>query len=113
MTESVGWRRLTEGYPWFSGAGSFPLPAYSEFMPPPRLGLTLCGELDATLFHANDPYGWSVDEVEEHQLRQGMQDIASQVMGHLIRFANDTTTVHIGGPNARNLKDNPFWSDEL
>jgi hypothetical protein len=109
----VGWRALTDGFPWFAGPGKFELPAYSEFMPPPRLGLTLCGELDATLFDASDPYGWRVDEVEEHQLREGMQDIASQVMGHLIRFANDTTTVHIGGPNARNLKDNPFWSDEL
>jgi hypothetical protein len=111
---AVGWRRLTDGFPWFVGAGRFALPAYSEFMPPPRLGLTLCGELDATLFHADDPYGWRIHEVEEvHQLRQGLQDIANQVMNHLIRFAKDTTTVHVGGPNARNLKNNPFWSNEL
>jgi hypothetical protein len=110
----VGWQRLTDGFPWFAGEGRFALPAYSEFMPPPRLGLTLCGELDRTLFDDGDPYGWRVSEVEEvHQLRHGMQDVAVEVMNHLIRFAKDTTTVHVGGPGARNLKDNPFWSNEL
>ena len=33
-----GWKRLLQGRPWFRGEGSFPFPAYSEFMPPPRLG---------------------------------------------------------------------------
>ena len=109
-----GWRALTDGFPWFVGAGRFALPAYSEFMPPPRLGRTLCGELDTTLFDESDPYGWRIGEVEEaHQLRNGMHDVATEVMNHLIRFAKDTSTVHVGGPDARNLKGNPFWSDEL
>ncbi|HTO59563.1 MAG TPA: hypothetical protein VMJ74_17305, partial [Pseudomonadales bacterium] len=111
---SNGWRALTDGFPWFVGAGRFALPAYSEFMPPPRLGRTLCGELDTTLFDESDPYGWRIGEVEEaHQLRNGMHDVATEVMNHLIRFAKDTSTVHVGGPDARNLKGNPFWSDEL
>jgi len=111
---SNGWRALTDGFPWFAGAGRFALPAYSEFMPPPRLGRTLCGELDTTLFDEADPYGWRVNEVEEaHQLQNGMHDVATEVMNHLVRFAKDTSTVHVGGPDARNLKGNPFWSDEL
>ena len=111
---SNGWRALTDGFPWFAGAGRFALPAYSEFMPPPRLGRTLCGELDTTLFDEADPYGWRVSEVEEaHQLQNGMHDVATEVMNHLVRFAKDTSTVHVGGPDARNLKGNPFWSDEL
>ena len=57
-----GWRVLTDGFPWFEGAGRFPLPAYSEFMPPPRLGLTPYGGLDATLLADNDRYGWQVQE---------------------------------------------------
>ena len=73
-----GWRVLTDGFPWFEGAGRFPLPAYSEFMPPPRLGLTPYGGLDATLFAENDPYGWQVQEVDEvHQLLPGLQDVAN------------------------------------
>ena len=74
MTERSlhGWRVLTHGFPWFEGAGRFPLPAYSEFMPPPRLGLTPYGGLDTTLFADSDPYGWRVQEVDEvHQLQIG------------------------------------------
>ena len=33
-----GWKRLLAGAPWFRGAGNYPIAAYSEFMPPPRLG---------------------------------------------------------------------------
>src|SRR5438128_2341433 len=33
----AGWPVLLGGWPWFRGAGRYPLPAYSEFMPPPRL----------------------------------------------------------------------------
>src|SRR5258708_32559881 len=32
------WQRLLAGFPWFRGEGRFPIDAYSEFLPPPRLG---------------------------------------------------------------------------
>ena len=35
MTRS-GWQALVEGVPWFRTAESYPIAAYSEFMPPPR-----------------------------------------------------------------------------
>jgi hypothetical protein len=109
-----GWQALTDGFPWFVGAGRFPIPAYSEFMPPPRVGMNLCGELDRSLFAADDPYGWRVKEVEEvHQLRRGLQNVANQVMTHLLRFLKDLSYVYVAGPRGRNLKDNPYWSDEL
>jgi len=109
-----GWRALTDGFPWFEGPGRFPLPAYSEFMPPPRLGLTPYGGLDATLFAENDPYGWRVQEVDEvHQLLPGFQDVANQVMAHLLKFMADPSSVYVAGPNGRNLKGNPYWSPEL
>ena len=109
-----GWRALTDGFPWFEGAGHFPLPAYSEFMPPPRLGLTPYGGLDATLFAENDPYGWRVQEVDEvHQLLPGLQDVANQVMAHLSKFMADPSTVYVAGPSGRNLKGNPYWSTDL
>ena len=112
----AGWRTLTDGFPWFVGQGRFPLPAYSEFMPPPRLGLGLCGELDSTLFDESDPYGWRVSEFDElYQIRLGFENVANHVMGHLLRFLNDKEldTLHVAGPNRRNLKDNPYWSEEL
>ena len=59
-----GWRQLLDGYPWFSGEGQFPLPAYSEFMPPPRLGCTPYGAVDPRLFSEDDLYGWHVSEIE-------------------------------------------------
>ncbi len=111
-----GWRALTEGFPWFEAQGCFPLPAYSEFMPPPRLGLSPCGELDTTLFGADDPYGWRVSEFDElRQIKLGFENVANHVMARLMRFLNDREldTLHVAGPNRRNLKDNPYWSDEL
>ena len=27
-----------QAFPWFEGEGNYPIPAYSEFMPPPRVG---------------------------------------------------------------------------
>src|SRR5262252_3230945 len=109
-----GWRALTHGFPWFEGAGRFPLPAYSEFMPPPRLGMSPYGGLDATLFAENDPHGWRVQEVDEvHQILPGLQDVANQVMTHLLKFMADPSSVYVAGPNLRNLKGNPYWSTEL
>ena len=34
-----GWNALLDGAPWFTGQDAYPITAYSEFMPPPRLGL--------------------------------------------------------------------------
>jgi len=33
-----GWKRLLAGAPWFRGRGKYTIRAYSEFLPPPRLG---------------------------------------------------------------------------
>ncbi len=39
----TGWQRLVAGTSWFRSPGRYPIPAYSEFMPPPRL-LAKAGE---------------------------------------------------------------------
>jgi hypothetical protein len=112
----AGWQTLTDRFPWFVGQDNFPLPAYSEFMPPPRLGLSPCGELDSVLFAADDPYGWRVSEFDElYQVRPGFENVANHVMRHVLRFLNDREldTLHVAGPNRRNLKDNPYWSEQL
>jgi hypothetical protein len=64
-TNTAGWLKLVEGYPWFTGEGHFPIRAYSEYMPPPRLGKRPYTEMDVSLFADNDPFGWHVTEVEE------------------------------------------------
>ncbi len=63
-SELRGWKQLIAGHPWFEGEEHFPLPAYSEFMPPPRLGHLPYGATDE-LFAADDPYGWSITEIEQ------------------------------------------------
>ena len=116
MTESsnIGWRKFLDGCPWLDGAGRYPIPAYSEFMPPPRVGVSLYGDVDASVFRSDDPYGWRVPEVEEaYELRPGLDSVAQQVMTHLIRFVADQSSVFVAGQHGRNLIDNVYWSAEL
>ena len=81
-----GWKNLLRGFPWFEGEGRFPLPAYSEFMPPPRLGLEAVSATGAARSAAcstpNDPWGWHITEYEEHnELQPGLDQVARQVVG--------------------------------
>ena len=109
-----GWRRLVEGFPWFEGVGRYPIPAYSEFMPPPRLGCSPSGEVDFSLFSEEDPYGWCVPErEEEYELRPGLKNIAKQIMEQLLKLGRGMAAPHIAGHKGRNLQDNPYWPPEL
>ncbi len=111
---SHGWHKLIEGYPGYEGEGAFPLPAYSEFMPPPRLGITPIGALEPGLFAENDPYGWHVSEFEEvYQLKPGLEAIAHQVLGHLMKLGQGLPEFHIAGHERQNLEDNPYWPPDL
>jgi len=109
-----GWRKLLEGYPWFKGEGSFPLPAYSEFMPPPRLGRRPYGEADPSLFAEDDPFGWYVTEVEEeYELQPGLASLARQILDELVELGQGEPAYRIAGHKRRNLDDNPYWPPEL
>ncbi len=108
-----GWEVLLEGYPWFK-AGEFPLPAYSEFMPPPRLGCRPTGATDDWLFSKDDPYGWYISEIEqEYELQPGLDSIAHQVMDQVLELGRGKSAHHIRGQKGRNLRDNPYWPEEL
>ena len=67
---SLGWRKLIEAYPWFSGRGNYPIPAYSEYTPPPREGKRPNGGMHYSLFADEDLYGWNVSTVEETYVPQ-------------------------------------------
>src|SRR5262245_26326143 len=108
-----GWKRLLEGVPWFRGPGSFPLAAYSEYMPPPRLGRKPYpyAEEEPYPFFGSDPFGWQIPEYEDAlELRPGLEQVASQVV---------TALAHLGhgrpahGIAYGKLHDNPCWPAEL
>ena len=109
-----GWHALLQDYPWFAAEGRYPLAAYSEFLPPPRLGRTAYGELDPTLFSAADPFGWNVSELEEeYELAPGLRVLAQQIMGALRKLGQAETEHTLAGHEGRNLRDNPYWPDSL
>ena len=113
MTKN-GWEQLLEGELWLSPDGHYPIPAYSEFMPGPKVGCTPFGSRDASLFHDDDPFGWYVSELEEeYELRPGLEEIAHQVLDHLVKLGQSKPASFIAGHGGRNLRDNPYWPPEL
>jgi len=105
-----GWKHLI-GTCSFKGQGQYPIPAYSEFMPPVRLGCRpYGGKLDG-FFSADDPEGFSITEFEEaFELRPGLENIAHQVLGALIHLVRGEPAE---GLSKRKLVDNPYWPPEL
>lgn len=112
--DRTGWEMLIGGIPDQACEGCFPLQAYSEYMPAPRVGLTPLGEVDHFLFPENDPFGWIIPELEEEtQLRPGLEHIGQQIMDHIRHFAMGLTEHHIPGHGGQNLENNDYWPDEL
>ncbi len=112
--QPIGWQKLVAGYPWFEGAGNYPLPAYSEFMPSPRLGRSQYGDIDHILFAEDDVYGWRVPEIEEeYELRPGLSQIAKQVLRYLLKLGQGAFVRGLIGMDRRLLDGNPYWSAEL
>ena len=113
-SDAVGWKSLTGGYPWFTGKGQYPLPAYSEFMPPPRLGRSPYGDIDSALFADDDPFGWRVSEAEEElEIKPGFEHLAERIVQALLRLSRGESEPLIAGRQGRNLADNPYWSPAL
>ncbi len=110
----AGWPKLLEGYPWFEGEGQYPIPAYSEFMPPPRLGRVPYGGIDASLFSQTDPYGWQISEIEEeYELQPGLEHIARPILEQLLKLGQGQPAYLIAGHQGQNLLNNPYWPPEL
>ncbi|MGA2060172.1 MAG: M28 family peptidase [Thermoguttaceae bacterium] len=107
----TGWKQLMAGAPWFHGPGKYPIVAYSEFMPPPRLGRKPYGAINPTLFRPDDPVGWYVTEYEEeYELRPGLLHLGNELV---------TVAAHLGngrsshGISKAKLEGNPYWPPEL
>jgi hypothetical protein len=105
------WKQLLAGAPWFRGAGKYPIIAYSEFMPPPRLGCKAYGAVDPMLFRADDPQGWRVTEYEEtFELRPGLRHLAGEFLTVLEHLGNGRP---LHGIAKAKLEGNPYWPPEL
>src|ERR1700747_3020976 len=106
-----GWKQLLEGFAWFYGVGKDPIPAYSEFMPPPRLALKPYGTYAGLPFDEGDPWGMPVSEYEAAwELTPGWHWAARAIVGILVNLARGKRTRGIG---RHKLVDNPCWPPEL
>jgi peptidase M28-like protein len=106
--ENGGWQQLFCDWSWARGEGRFPIAAYSEFMPPPRIGQKPygCRELD-TPFSADDPWGWRLSAEEQAQeLAPGLELIARQLIETTVGLASGKGAHHIGH---HHLTNNPYW----
>ncbi|HJT30458.1 MAG TPA: M28 family peptidase [Pirellulales bacterium] len=106
-----GWKQLLAGWPWFQGEGAYPIAAYSEFMPPPRLGRKAYGNVDHTLFDDEDLWGWRVSEYEEAwELQPGLRTLAGEILQSLRRLGRGKAA---HGISRHKLEDNPYWPESL
>lgn len=88
MTLSA-WEQLLAGAPWFRRAGSFPIAAYSEFMPPPWEVYKPYHGYQVSPRDEDDPWGWPASEWEEAvQLRPGLAHVAEAVVNSLVELAH-------------------------
>jgi hypothetical protein len=105
------WKAMLKGWPWFRGADSYPIAAYSEFMPPPRLGRRPYSPVNLPMFVDADPHGWPVTEYEEaFELQPGLHHIARQVVNSLEHLGHGRSAHGIAQGK---LTDNPYWPPEL
>lgn len=112
-TASSGWRELLQDWPWYSGAGQYPIQAYSEFMPPPRFGRTPFGARDG-VFADDAPHHWQVSEFEEAcEIAPGLELVARQLLDRLVRLGMGMNVYHLAGHCNTNLDGNPYWPPEL
>ena len=102
------WRRLIPPVGYCRGAGAYPIDAYSEFLPPPRLGLKPygLGNPDPDLFSEGDPTHWRVSEYEgARELQPGLEQVARQVLKHVGHLLDDDPRTEI--PKL-DLRGNPY-----
>lgn len=109
-TSREGWRVLV-GEPQ---GGHFPIAAYSEFMPAPRIGAKPYDGCDPAVLSSVDPYGWRISEAEELvELRPGFESVVAQVLDAVVRLGRGEDCHHLAGPHGSNLDGNPYWPPEL
>jgi hypothetical protein len=111
MASPKGWSALlAESRGTFIGQGAFSLPAYSEYMPPPYVGIK---PYDADCEDASvqaDEDAFEISEYEQaHELVPGLASVATHLLVALAKLAR-------GGSHQMSrtlLEGNPAWPQEL
>jgi hypothetical protein len=107
-----GWMSLLDEAKSYGTENKYSIPAYSEFMPAPRLaGKPYPGELVAHLFSEEDPWGWPVTEYEEaFELRPGLEHVAGEILHSLVKLGEGDDAHGIA---RKKLENNPYWPVEI
>jgi hypothetical protein len=106
-----GWNRLLTDAAWCRGEGNFPIRAYSEFMPPPWLGIKPYGDPAPAVRDPADNWGWNVSEYEQaHELDGGLAVVAREILKEVVNLGQGKPTPQIGKAN---LAGNPYWPPRL
>ena len=108
----AGWRALVRDSGCFRGEGRFPIAAYSEFMPPPRIGIKPSGAFEyESPFQDDDPWGWRITVKEqEHELIPGLPLVGRQIVQRMMALAG-ASGVHRTG--YYHFRANPWWPEML
>jgi len=96
--QNEGWPQLFGDWSWARGEGRFPIAAYSEYMPPPRVGQKPYGlwEIESP-FVRDDLWGWQIPAHEQEQeLTPGLADIGRQLIDAMVALATGRGTHRIG-----------------
>ncbi len=105
-----GWKVLVETCK-VGGGRQYPIAAYSEFMPPVRLGCRPYGGKVDGFFSEEEPFEFPVTEFEEaFELRPGLENIANQVLGALLHLVRGEPAERL---SKGKLINNPYWPPEL
>ncbi|MDE2477232.1 MAG: hypothetical protein KGO48_19410, partial [Alphaproteobacteria bacterium] len=108
----TGWRALVRAKGAFRREGRFPIAAYSEFMPPPRVGIKPSGAFEyESPFLDDDPWGWPITVKEQQrELVPGLPLIGRQIVEHMMALAAVSGSQHTG---YYYFKSNPYWPGML
>ncbi|MBY0232900.1 MAG: Zn-dependent exopeptidase M28 [Gemmataceae bacterium] len=106
----TAWDQLLADPHWCRGRGRFPLPAYSEFLPPPWMGVKPCGTPQGLPDVRAGGHGWNVSEYEEDEVWPGLERVSRVVLDECRRLAEGRPMRSI--PRA-SLKRNPAWPANL
>ncbi|HQR06106.1 MAG TPA: M28 family peptidase [Gemmatales bacterium] len=109
----TGWPALIPEKDYLQGNADYHIHAYSEFLPPPRVGWKPYGpaQINTYQFSQDDPYGWNVHEFDEAlELQPGLHQIAKDLLKRLKRLQDGNPDT---GLPKHISQDNPYWSPEI
>lgn len=106
-----GWDLLLKDANWARGPGHYPITAYSEYMPPPWLGIKAYDCRPRFVRDPQDNFGWNISEWEQyHQLESGLKIVAREILKEITALGQGRSAPQIGKAHLRN---NPYWPEAL